>query len=182
MSAGRTVNSQSQEWCTPPKYVEAVLEMFDSSIELDPCSSDHSVVPAKTEYIFPKNDGLAEDWKFKTIYVNPPYGADRRRGTTIRDWLRKCAQAHRQYNAEILALLPVAANTSHWKRYIFGKAAAICFLYDTRLKFLVNGTTNNKGAPMSCCMVYWGDQIERFRRVFLKFGAVVSIADLQDHQ
>ena len=178
MSAGRTVNSQSQDWCTPPKYVKAVSEMFDGSIELDPCSNKHSVVNAKTEYIFPRHDGLVKSWDFKTIYVNPPYGADRKSGTTIKNWLKKCSEAHKKYNSEILALIPVATNTGHWKQYVFGKANAICFLYDTRLKFLIKGTTNNKGAPMSCCIVYWGNKIEKFKKIFLKFGAVSNISDL----
>ena len=181
MSAGRTIKSGSQDWCTPPKYVRAVLEMFDNDIELDPCSNKDSVVNAKTEYIFPQKDGLAEVWNFKSIYVNPPYGIDYHRGTTIKDWLRKCAETQEKYNSEILALIPVATNTSHWKNFIFGKASAICFLYDTRLKFLVDNTTKNKGAPMSCCMVYWGDRIEKFRKVFLKFGAVVNISDLANY-
>ena len=182
MSAGRTVNSQSQDWCTPPKYVKAILEMFNGNIELDPCSNTSSVVDAKIEYIFPQHDGLIEIWDFKTIYVNPPYGVDRARGTTIKHWLKKCAEAHKEYDSEVLALVPVATNTSHWKDYVFGEASAICFLYDTRLKFLVNNTTNNKGAPMSCCMVYWGHKIKKFRSIFLKFGAVVNISDLLEHQ
>lgn len=178
MSAGRTVNSFSQDWCTPPKYVDAVLEMFGGAIELDPCSNKISVVNAKKEFILPKNDGLKEEWDFKTIYVNPPYGADRQRGTTIKDWLRKCAEAHKKYNAEVLALVPVATNTAHWKHYVFGRAASICFLYDTRLKFLIDGSTDNKGAPMACCMIYWGRNISEFKNIFMRFGAVVNISDI----
>ena len=182
MSAGRTVNSQSQDWCTPPKYVKAVKEMFDGIIELDPCSNKNSVVHAETEYILPQKDGLNESWDYKTIYINPPYGADRNRGTTIKDWLKNCSDAHKNYDTEVLALVPVATNTAHWKHYVFGKAASICFLYDTRLKFLVNGSTNNKGAPMSCCMIYWGHKVEKFRNIFMKFGAVVNITDLKNHR
>lgn len=176
--AGRSVNSQSQDWCTPPKYVEAVRSMFNGKIELDPCSNSSSIVHARVEFILPKHDGFFEDWNFKTIYINPPYGADRERGTTIKNWIQKCAETHKKYDSEILALIPVATNTAHWKHYIFGKAAAICFLYDTRLKFLVNGTTDNKGAPMACCMVYWGKNIDNFRNVFEHFGAVANISEL----
>jgi hypothetical protein len=178
MSAGRSVNSFSQHWCTPEKYVDAVRSVFNGNIELDPCSNKSSIVKANIEYMLPKDDGLMREWNYKTIYVNPPYGADRIRGTTIKDWLRKCAEAHRKYNSEILALVPVATNTAHWKHYIFGEASAVCFLYDTRLKFIIDGSTDNKGAPMACCMVYWGNNILRCRSVFFRFGAVVSISDL----
>ena len=79
----------------------------------------------------------------------------------------------------MLALVPVATNTGHWKNYVFGQAAAVCFLYDTRLKFLVNGQNGGKGAPMSCAMVYWGENFDRFFYVFSKFGAVVDLRNLK---
>lgn len=43
----------------------------------------------------------------------------------------------------------MATNTRHWKDYVFGGADGICFLYDTRLKFLEKGEDTGKGAPMS---------------------------------
>ncbi len=33
---------------------------------------------------------------------------------------------------------------------------------------------------MSCAMVYWGQQYDRFEKVFLKFGAVVNVCHLHD--
>lgn len=172
--AGRSAHSQSQSWCTPPKYVNAILEMFDGVISLDPCSNQYSITNAETSYMLPLHDGLKETWNFEKIYVNPPYGADYEKGTSIKDWISKCYHANVTYNAEVLALIPVATNTTHWKKYIFGKAKAICFLFDTRLKFLINGNINNKGAPMACAMIYWGQNYEKFKNVFSKFGAVID--------
>ena len=180
MSAGRSVNSRSQSWGTPKKYVNAVKFFFGGSIALDPCSNEYSIVRADTEFMLPYKDGLKEQWDYSTIYVNPPYGADRERGTTIKNWLAKCALSHNEYNSEILALIPVATNTSHWKNSIFGQAEAICFLYDTRLKFLENGKDVGKGAPMACAMVYWGNNFKKFYDVFIEFGAVVNISNLKN--
>ncbi len=179
MTAGRTVTGLSQDWCTPGKYVQAIREFFGGDVALDPCSNRHSIVRAKVEYSLPKHDGLHESWAFPTIYVNPPYGADRERGTTIKDWLRRCAQAFEKHGAEVLALVPVATNTAHWKQYVWGAATGVAFLYDTRLRFLVNGEDGGKGAPMSCAMVYWGHRYDRFSQVFLGFGAVVDLRPLQ---
>ncbi len=179
MTAGRSVTSQSVDWCTPQKYVEAVKRVFDGVIDLDPCSNKWSLVGARVEWIPPKNDGLLEDWDYRTVYVNPPYGADRSRGTTIKNWLGKCSESHRLYNSEVLALVPVAANTSHWKQYVWGNATATCFLYDTRLKFLEQGADEGKGAPMACAMIYWGNRYQRFFEVFIEFGAVVDLRHLQ---
>lgn len=179
MTAGRTVNSQSVDWGTPPKYVEAVKRVFCGTIALDPCSNEFSVVNAETEYMLPERDGLKETWDYPTIYVNPPYGSDKERGTTIKYWLYKCAHAHKHYNSEVLALVPVATNTSHWKEYVWGRATAVCFLYDTRLRFLVDGKDEGKGAPMACAMIYWNTNIDIFLNVFTEFGAVVDLRPLQ---
>ncbi len=74
MSAGRSVNSQSQSWGTPQKYVNAVRKFFGGSISLDPCSNEYSIVHANTEFMLPLNDGLKEKWCYPTIYINPPTG------------------------------------------------------------------------------------------------------------
>ena len=181
MTAGRNnAASLSQDWCTPPKYVRAIRKFFSGRIELDPCSNQHSIVGAEVEYCLPEKDGLHESWNYRTIYVNPPYGADRKRVTTIRDWLRSCAEANAKHGSEVLALVPVAANTRHWKLYVWGDATAVAFLYDTRLRFFVNGKDGGKGAPMACAMVYWGQHYERFESIFLRFGAVVDVRHLHD--
>lgn len=179
MTAGRHVNTLSQSWGTPPKYVNAIKQFWNGHIGLDPCSNEYSVVHADIEYLLPKNDGLKEEWNSKTIYVNPPYGSDRERGTTIKDSLAKCVNSHKKYGADIIALVPVAPNTGHWKKFVFGQANAICFLYDTRLRFLENGQDVGKGAPMACCLIYWGTDIERFMEHFLEYGATVDISSLQ---
>jgi len=178
VTAGRTMNSQSVDWCTPPKYVDAVRRVFGGTISLDPCSNEWSIVHAETEYRLPEHDGLRQSWDFPTIYVNPPYGSDRVRGTTIKHWLRQCARAHRLHRSEVIALVPVATNTSHWKQYVWGRATAVCFLYDTRLRFLVEGKDEGKGAPMACAMVYWNRNLDRFLDVFNDFGAVVDLSSL----
>lgn len=180
MSAGRTVNTLSLDWGTPHKYVNAVKEFFDGDIDLDPCSNEYSVVNALNEYRLPKHDGLRESWKFRRIYVNPPYGTDKVRGTRIKNWFYRCVEANRNYDSEVLALVPVATNTGHWKNYVFGHATAVSFLYDTRLKFLVGGKDEGKGAPMSCSMVYWGKDYEKFYNVFIKFGAVIDLRPLKE--
>jgi len=139
MTAGRHIITKSKEWGTPKKYVDTVREVFDNQICLDPCSNKHSIVNADTEYILPKSNGLEKEWNFPKIYVNPPYGINKEDKTRISDWLIKCVNAHYEYNSEVLALIPVAPNTGHWKNSIFGNATSICFLYDTRLKFLIHG-------------------------------------------
>jgi hypothetical protein len=176
--AGRQSVSDKKDWGTPHKYVDAVKRMFGGEIALDPCSNKHSIVGAQTEYRPPFVDGLKASWDFPTIYVNPPYGNDKQYGTKIKDWLAKCARANESHGSEVLALVPVATNTSHWKLHVFTRAVAVCFLYDTRLRFLEDGKDTGKGAPMSCAMVYWGSKLPRFHETFISHGAVVDITSL----
>jgi len=180
LSAGRVAVSSKKNWGTPKKYVDAVKCFFEDSISLDPCSNEHSIVNAETEYILPENDGLTKSWNYPSIYVNPPYGIDKERKTTIKNWLEKCYSANIKYNSEVIALVPVATNTRHWKDYVFGKADSICFLYDTRLRFLENGKDTGNGAPMSCSIIYWGRHKEKFYDIFIGYGAVVDISNLKD--
>lgn len=112
-----------------------------------------------------------EDWSQRTIFINPPYGRDAQRKTSIKNWIQKAYESHRKCGNEILMLIPVSTNTTHWRDFIFGKAS-ICFLYDSRLKFSLNGNEENKGAPMACCFVYYGDRVEEFKNVFSSCGYV----------
>ena len=173
MSAGRTVTSNSVDWNTPPHYVEAVRQVL-GDIELDPCTNEWSYVNASKNIILP-DDGLKADWNYRTIFVNPPYGRDPVRGTRILDWVRKTAEAHRDFGSEAIMLIPVATNTRHFKEIIFKDAETICFLADTRLRFHLDGKIHEKGAPMACCMVYFGKSPQRFRDVFSQHGTVLKI-------
>jgi DNA N-6-adenine-methyltransferase (Dam) len=175
MTAGRAVVGLSRDWGTPEKYVAAVRHVFGGEIDLDPCSNRFSIVRAKVEYRLP-TDGLKASWDFAKIFVNPPYGFDRERHTS--DWLARCVGAH-QNGSDVIALVPVATNTWHWKNNVWGVATSVVFLYDTRLKFLVDGAPNNKGAPMACAMVYWGSKPNHFKQVFSVHGAVVDVCDVR---
>lgn len=176
MTAGRQPVSVTKHWCTPQKYVDAVTEVFGGTIDLDPCSNEYSTVNARVEYRLPKHDGLRDSWDYQRIYVNPPYGRDKEHGTTIANWFSRIDDAAR-HGSEIMALVPVATNTAHWKDHVYPVAAAVCFLYDTRLHFVINGNEDTKGAPMSCAMIYYGDRPQDFGRVFGRYGAVVFLND-----
>lgn len=173
MSAGRTINSQTSEWCTPIKYAKLVEDFF-GTIELDPCSNIDSIVNSICKFIYPKQDGLLQDWNYKTIFINPPYGKGLN-GTTIKDWFKKAINSNMVYDSEIIMLVPVATNTKHWKEYVFNHATAICFLSDTRLKFRINGNENNKGSPMSCCLIYYGKRIDKFKEITSTVGNTIEL-------
>lgn len=173
MSAGRINNSKNKSWNTPPKYINLINEFF-GVVELDPCSNKYSLVNANTKYTLPTN-GLKENWNYNTIFVNPPYGRDIENKTSIYDWVFKGLEAHKNYNSEILYLIPTATNTKHFKDLIFKKACGICFLADTRLKFWQEGKEDKKGAPMACSMIYFGNNYNKFESIFSNSGKCFKI-------
>jgi len=166
--------SDTKHWCTPPAIVESVRRVFGGTIHLDPCSNEHSLVGAAVNYLLPEHDGLVESWDYPTIYVNPPYGTDATRGTRIAHWFARISEAAAA-GSEVIALVPVATNTGHWKRCVYPVARAICFLYEPRVRFYIDGHEDPKGAPMSCAIIYYGQNFEGFSREFSKHGAVVSL-------
>lgn len=170
MTAGRKSTQNKQNWNTPSKYADVVHKFFDNELFLDPCSNSSSIIISKLSLALPL-DSLSIEWNFPTIFINPPYGRDKERGTTIKNWIIKAWESHIEFGSEILMLIPVATNTSHWKEFIFGKGH-ICFLSDTRLKFRIGGNERNKGAPMPCAMIYYGENIQKFQRYFGNFGHV----------
>jgi len=177
MTAGRNAISATKDWCTPANYLMSVRRVFGGSISLDPCSNEYSLVNAEMEYRLPENDGLVETWDFPTIFVNPPYGSDAIRGTRISHWFQKIGDAAAN-GSEIIVLVPVATNTGHWKKYVYPKAQAICFLYEPRVKFNINGKLDTKGAPMSCCIIYYGKNVTLFAEEFSKHGAVIPLDNI----
>ena len=176
MTAGRKYISGTKDWCTPPSIIDSVRLVYDGKIGLDPCSNEYSLVHAERNFMLPTHDGLNEKWDADTIYVNPPYGFDKERGTRIGQWFEKVAEAA-DCGSEVICLVPVATNTGHWKNHVYPKATAICFLYATRLRFYIDGVEDPKGAPMSCAAIYYGTRfMANFEREFSRHGAVISLA------
>lgn len=178
MSAGRKSITTKKDWCTPPKYIELINNFFDNKIDLDPCSNSYSLVNATTKFSLPHQNGLLLDWNpYKNIYINPPYGRDALTKTSIYDWIEKACNLNLNSSFhDILLLIPVATNTKHFKQLIFKYANGICFLYDTRLKFYNEGKEDKKGAPMACCMIYIGNNFDKFNEIFKNVGKIFKIS------
>lgn len=170
MTAGRQSVTTDKEWFTPPAFLSSVYEVL-GTVDLDPCAGVGSVVRATTSFHLPQ-DGLSLSWTpYKTVFCNPPYGRDALRGTTIRDWLQRCHTSALE-GSEVIALVPVAPNTRHWKEYVFPSCSRICFVGTPRFPFIGGG---NKGAPMAVAAVYWGSNDTKFETAFATWGAILRV-------
>lgn len=69
-------SSASNEWFTPPRYIELVKQVFEGNfIDLDPCSCEaaNKIVGAN-RYFTKDDDALTKQWEAENVFMNPPYG------------------------------------------------------------------------------------------------------------
>lgn len=145
-------------------------------IGLDPCSNKHSVVAADREWAPSYKDGLAQEWTDGSVYVHPPFPPDRLRGTTLADWLAKCADARRRHAGEVIALVPALFNSDAWLEHVWPQARAVCFLFERRMRFAQGADGLEARAVVPCALVFWGGGFERFEREFHGRGATVDLS------
>lgn len=172
---------------TPDSIVAAIRRQWGGPPGLDPCADATRLIAAINWTR--EDDGLekTKTWR-STVWCFPPGGVSRdvseggvggsRSVTGL--WTRRCFEAHRVNGAEVLAMIPAIPNTIHWRRDVWGDpqgtaAQSICFFYAARVKFLVDGKQNGRGAPIPFCTVYWGRNGRAFADAWRPLGAVVEI-------
>ena len=144
---------------TSPDLLLQIEHVLGGQIDLDPCSDPHDHVNAKRSYGI-ETDGLLQDWKGKTVFVNPPY-------SRASKWLRKGLAVHRADPAKIiLFLVPARSQTKVWR-----DISPYCdiLLLTGRLHFWNNSGPHQYGAPHSSAIIIFGattDLIERARQVW----------------
>lgn len=156
--------SKSNEWYTPALYVEAVREVFDGCIQLDPasCLQANEVVRAERYYSLAE-DGLAQPWNAETLFLNPPYGGQ------AGIWAQRLISEYESGNVGQAILLVFACTSEVWFRPLY--TYPICFA-EKRIRFY---GPNGKGqtAPRGSALVYLGHDPARFTSVFSSLGQVV---------
>ncbi|GGA46224.1 hypothetical protein CYANOKiyG1_65220 [Okeania sp. KiyG1] len=166
--ANKAPNSSkpSDCWYTPPEIVELV-ELVLGKIDLDPCSDDGKHIPAKYHKTI-REDGLACVW-FGKVFINPPYSCPGK-------WIEKLLTEVNDSNVtEAIALLPASTDTK-WFAPLWNQP--ICF-WKGRIKFLDVNYQPKLPARQSHCLVYWGENTNKFNEVFSKYGEVKTSTNSQ---
>ena len=155
-------SSNTGDWHTPPKIIEAVRELFDSRIDLDPCSNSHEApnVPALVHFTR-EDDGLSRPW-FGRVYLNPPYGKG------IGPWIEKVREEHEAGRVTAAVVLVKAATDTRWFR-VLSERYPRCEVAG-RLHF----SGDPRPAPFPSVLFYLGDEVQRFAEVFGRFGVLVA--------
>lgn len=111
--------SNTDMWATPQDLFDELDAEFH--FELDVCATAENAKCKR--YFTPEIDGLRQNWRGGTVFMNPPYGRN------IGLWVRKAATC----DATVVCLLPARTDTRWFHEYIYHKAE-IRFLRG-RLKF-----------------------------------------------
>ena len=152
-------------YCTPRLILDPVYAMW-GRIDLDPCWDPTSIVRAlRTFDIRRGQDALKLRWRGR-VFLNPPYSGPA-------PFLRRAAIHYRRGLAETLAIVNVMAGSRYWHQWVWPHATAICFL-DGRVAFLVNGKPKKGTRFYDQAVIYYGDDVRRFRQIWSRLGVVVD--------
>ena len=166
MTANILHSSQSNEWYTPSKYVEAARSVM-GSIDLDPasCKEANKIVKALAYYT-EEQDGLRLTW-WGNVFCNPPYG---KTGSKSNQELfaKKALESSRSGVSQII-LLVNATTDRKWFQELWNYP--ICFT-NHRIKFYTPGEDKTQPTHGSA-FIYFGKNIDRFTEVFSEFGKVI---------
>lgn len=158
-------SSESVEWYTPDKYIDAARAVM-GSIDLDPASSTkaNEVVKA-VKFFSAKENGLARKW-CGNIWLNPPYG-ELDGVSQAGAWAEKLAEEvdASRVNAAILLLNNVADRG--WFEPVW-LAAAICWT-DHRIQFYTPDA-HPRSPVMGSVFAYYGSATKKFVSEFSAFG------------
>lgn len=166
-------SSQSNEWYTPQKYIDAVRQVM-GDIDLDPASNvqANQIVQAKVFYA-QDDDGLGQVWTGGRVYLNPPYGRDPGQGSNQALWTRKLLEEYEARNVTEAILLVNAATERTWFANLWKHL--VCFT-NHRINFY-RPDGEGESPTIGNAFVYLGNNGRLFAKVFSRFGTVVQRVD-----
>lgn len=155
-------SSESNEWYTPPEFVERVEHVL-GAIDLDPCSNADKNIRA-AHHFTAEDDGLSREW-FGRVFMNPPYGTD------TPHWMLKLQREYRAGRVSEAIVLVAARTETRWFRVL--REHPRCFL-SSRLKF--SGHENS--APFPSAVFYLGDNLDAFVSGFTDIGDIYRAVNI----
>ena len=153
-----TTGTRTDCWNTPTSFVADVVKYF-GELDLDPCCNDieNPNVTAK-KYFTEKDNGLAHSWVADSVFMNHPY-------SNSKEWIPYAVSQYKLGHAkELVLLIKMDVSTKWWRSISTYPFLAV----NKRLKF-----GNGKGAaPFQSAIVYLGNRLGKFRRIFDKYGTL----------
>ena len=170
------VGGQSNEWYTPPQYIQAVRDALGGAIDLDPFSDNEANEVVKANKIFtPAQDALTKTWSATTVFMNPPYS-----GAMVRFATQKFIEEFLKGSFKEGIVLVNNATDTIWFKNLVAHCTALCFT-DHRIKFYATDNKAVSGNTRGQTFLYFkrktpkgaAPAIEKFKRAFAPIGLVV---------
>lgn len=164
---GALNSSESPEWYTPDKYLDAARQVL-GRIDLDPasCESANATVKAK-KYYTALDDGLSKPWHGR-VFLNPPYGKSAPKGNAL--FIPKLVEEFEVGRTKAAIVLTSAHSTdTEWFQVLW--EYTLCFT-DHRVPYW-----NDDGIGMptfGSVFTYLGPDPDAFAERFAEFGAIVE--------
>lgn len=158
-------NSGENEWYTPLPFIKAANATM-GGIDLDPCSSvkANEVVGAELFYSI-EDDGLTQPWNGR-VWMNPPYGQP-----FVGQFCQRLAERVVSNDVSAAVALVNNATETGWFQDLADVARAMCFPRG-RIRFWHPERDSVQGLQGQV-LLYFGNDVEAFRREFDAFGVTV---------
>jgi hypothetical protein len=177
MQQAANFSSESVEWYTPARYIEAAREAL-GGIDLDPASSAQANETVKAGRFFTREeDGLAQDWNGR-VWLNPPYAKSQDHGSLAGAFCDKAIAEYESGSVEACIILVNSLHSQQWQDPLYDYL--VC-LVDHRIQFVSADGEENKNPTFQNIFVYLGAEARRFTRVFRALGRVLHEFDLGDN-
>jgi len=142
-------SSATEEWATPQNIFDTLDKQF--KFTLDPCSTDEN---HKCEtYFTKKENGLAQSWIGHSVFMNPPYGNEIKKG------VKKAWLSSQKENTTVVCLLPARTDTKWFHKYCVH--GSIWFVKG-RLRF--GGSKNSAPFP-SMVVIFPKSRVKQTKRI-----------------
>lgn len=98
-------DSVKQEWETPWDFFKPIDDEFHFTLD---AAADVKNTKVRDNFFTEAEDGLSKDWGNNVVWINPPYGKNRK---PIKVWVRK-AYDESLKGATCVLLIPARTNTT----------------------------------------------------------------------
>ena len=143
----RSENSK-EYWETPKYFFELLDKLFHFT--LDPCADSKN---RKCKRFYSKEvNGLVQDWRGETVFVNPPY-------SDKKNWLRKAYIEGLKESTKVVVLIPAITETKFFRNFCW-KAKKI-MLVQGRIEFEINGKKVGNGNTKGSMLIVFDGQNKR---------------------